>query len=88
MYGSYGWSRDKVRFKTAPDAAASKQVLIRPDRMADYRWNYGVVSRFNYRFVGIYARYRVNGLLGGEPGNPETVLPRLMLGLNLTLGTN
>jgi len=88
VYGSYGWSRDKVRFKTAPDAAASKQVLIRPDRMADYRWNYGVVSRFNYRFVGIYARYRVNGLLGGEPGNPETVLPRLMLGLNLTLGIN
>ena len=83
LYGSYGWTRDKVRFKTAPEAEASKQVLIRPDRLADYRWNYGVISRVNYRFVGIYARYRVKGLLGGELSHPEAVLPRLMLGVNV-----
>ena len=83
LYGSYGWTRDKVRFKTAPEAAASKQVLIRPDRLEDYRWNYGVVSRVNYRCVGVYARYRVNGLLGGESSHPEAVLPRLMLGVNV-----
>ena len=83
LYGSYGWTRDKVRFKTATEAAASKQVLVRPDRLADYRWNYGVVCRFNYRSVGIYARYRVKGLLGGELSHPEAVLPRLMLGINI-----
>ncbi|MBQ5532747.1 MAG: hypothetical protein IIU04_04295 [Bacteroidales bacterium] len=58
-------------------------MLIRPDRLADYRWNYGLISRVNYRFIGIYARYRVKGLLGGELSHPETVLPRLMLGVNV-----
>ena len=85
LYGSYGWTRDKARSKSHPDAAASKQVMIRPDRLEDYRWNYGVTTSLNYNIIGIYASYRVNGLFGDDGKHPDMVLPRLSIGICLNV---
>ncbi|MBR4492155.1 MAG: S8 family serine peptidase [Bacteroidales bacterium] len=85
LYGSFGWTRDKAWFRNMPGTLASKQVVVRPDRLEDYRWNYGVMTRIGYRGVGISASYRLNGLMGDELRHPDTVLPRLMLGVSYFL---
>ena len=83
VYGSFGWTRDKVRTKSYPDAKAYKEVLICPDRLDDYRWNYGLMTGFSYNIIGLYARYRMNGLLGSGGSHPDMVLPRLSAGIVL-----
>ena len=58
-------------------------MLICPDRLDDYRWNYGLMTGFSYNIIGLYARYRMNGLLGSGGSHPDMVLPRLSVGIIL-----
>ncbi|MBR6048572.1 MAG: S8 family serine peptidase [Bacteroidales bacterium] len=50
--------------------------------LADYRFNYGVTTRISYDVIGIYARYRLNGI-GQSPAAGRILLPRLEVGIQL-----
>ena len=49
--------------------------------LANHRWNYGVVTRFGYSIMAVYARYRLNTLIG--KGDNDLILPRLEVGLQM-----
>ena len=50
--------------------------------LADYGWMYGVTTRLSYDFVGLYARYRLDGI-GQQPAEGHISLPRLEVGVQL-----
>ena len=50
--------------------------------LADYGWLYGVTTRISYDFVGLYARYRLDGI-GQQPAEGHISLPRLEVGVQL-----
>ncbi len=52
--------------------------------MEDYKHNWGVTTRFVRNVLGIYARYRLNGI-GKEVQADKVQLPRLQVGLLLNL---
>ena len=53
-----------------------------PDATSAYGANFGIVTRFTYDMIGIFVRYRLNGL-GKAPAAGEVLLPRLTVGLQL-----
>ena len=52
------------------------------DALDGYKWNFGIVTRLTYDIIGIYARYRLNGI-GSDPATGKILLPRLTIGLQL-----
>lgn len=67
-----------------PIAAARTLKLEVPTPTDDYLFVYGVTTRIAYDWIGIYARYRLNGI-GQTPAAGHVVLPRLEVGLQLLL---
>ncbi|MBR1550294.1 MAG: S8 family serine peptidase [Bacteroidales bacterium] len=54
------------------------------DALDGYNLNFGAVTRLSYDWIGIYARYRLNGI-GSDPEAGKFLLPRLSVGLLLQL---
>jgi len=83
IWGSYGYNNYRLGYDTPGAIAESTEMrLYNVDPLADYRWNYGVITRVAYDMVGIYARYRLNGI-GQTVPTGRVVLPRLEVGLQL-----
>ncbi|MBR1766147.1 MAG: S8 family serine peptidase [Bacteroidales bacterium] len=69
----------------APSAIAASHIDTRfekPDVLSKHEWQFGVATRLTYDFIGIYARYRLNGI-GSDPAAGKVFLPRLVVGLQL-----
>ena len=81
VYGSYG-SYDYTLEGEDPAIHASsvEYTFSDVDALDGYRWNFGAVTRLTYDWIGIYARYRLNGI-GSAPDAGKFLLPRLTLGL-------
>ena len=84
VYGSYGTSSYFFHYEDAALNAASVEATYeRPDALGSHRWNFGVVTRLAYDWIGIYARYRLNGI-GSDPEAGKVYLPRLTVGVYFT----
>ena len=85
VYGSWGYTRYILKGSRNGDvAAARKEVVTNFEQLDTYRWNYGVTTRFTYDAIGIYARYRLNGI-GQQVPAGKVLLPRLEVGVQLLL---
>lgn len=83
VYGSYGWNRYKLRGKaTAMPASSQNTVYYNPSPIDAYRWNWGVATRLTYDNIGLYARYRLNGI-GKETPADKVLMPRLEIGAQI-----
>lgn len=84
VYGSYGYSSYQLSGRLGSGSAAADETIRfgSPETLSDYRWNYGVVSRLTYDIVGVYGRFRLNGI-GGEPAAGKVMMPRLEIGVLL-----
>lgn len=83
VYGSWGFTAYKLKGSHNGDIANTRKEVIRGlDAMSDYRWNWGLTTRISRDWLGVYARYRMNGF-GGELANDKVLLPRLEVGLQL-----
>ena len=84
VYGSYGTFSYFFHYEDAALNAASVEATYeRPDALGSHRWNFGVVTRLAYDWIGIYARYRLNGI-GSDPEAGKVYLPRLTVGVYFT----
>ena len=83
VYGNWGYTVYMLKGSRNGDIATSRTERVYNLQMLDgYRWNYGVTTRFTYDIVGIYARYRLNGIGSTTPVGQVT-LPRLEVGVQL-----
>ena len=84
VYGSFGTTAYSVKGKTNDHAPYYDVTQILKDLkpLDSYKYNYGVVTRFTYDFVGLYARYRLTGI-GDKLADDRALLPRLEVGLQL-----
>ena len=84
VYGNWGFNVYKLKGVHNYDVMAStrKQVLRNISPLSDYRWNYGLTTRLTRDWIGLYARYRLNGI-GQEPSDGKVLLPRLEVGIQL-----
>ena len=85
-YCGYGATSYTISYEQANDpiAAARTLTLTQPVPTDDYGFVYGVTTRINYDWIGVYARYRLNGIGQATPAG-HVVLPRLELGIQLLL---
>ncbi len=87
VYGSFGWTRYELQgnFTTPLDNMIDFETTFRDlSSMEDYKLNWGVTTRFVRNVLGIYARYRLNGI-GKKVRADKVQLPRLQVGLLLNL---
>ena len=84
VYGSFGSSSYEFKADTKGNAAAKSELMTMSDlkALSAYEYNYGVVTRFTYDAVGVYARYRLTGI-GDKLADDKALLPRLEVGLQL-----
>ena len=84
VYGSFGTSAYNVKGKTKDPAVSYGVLHYLTDlkALSAYNYNYGVVTRISYDFVGLYARYRLTGI-GDKLADDKALLPRLEVGLQL-----
>ena len=84
VYATYGYSYYSLRGKVQQSGLADRLVMSfeNPHALMHYSFNYGLSTRLSYDVVGIYARYRLNGI-GSEPGEGDVLMPRLEVGLQL-----
>ncbi|MCR5191853.1 MAG: S8 family serine peptidase [Bacteroidales bacterium] len=83
VYGNWGHNAYKLKGKHSGDIASTRKEVVRNlDLLEDYRWNWGLTTRITRDWVGLYARYRMNGI-GKEVGADKVLLPRLEVGLQL-----
>ena len=83
VYGSWGYSIYNLRGSHEGDIASSRlQKVYNLDMLAAYRWNYGLTTRLTYDIIGLYARYRLNGIGQPVPAG-RVLLPRLEIGVQL-----
>ncbi len=82
IYGSMGWTRycAKADISSQNYADTWSVTYTNPTTLEAYRWNYGLITRITYDWIGIYARYRFNG---PDHYTSVTPLPRLEIGLLL-----
>ncbi len=85
VYGSYGGADYQVKGVTVSGEVSHRQRVSLIDLYAldAYHWNYGVTTRLTYDVIGLYARYRLNGI-GQKPADGKALLPRLEVGLQLS----
>ena len=82
VYGSIGNNTYTIS-GTLPSGGVAERSTIsytNPESLSDYIWNYGAVTRLTYDWIGIYARYRLNGI-GKNPAAGKVLLPRLTVGI-------
>ena len=83
-YVSYAFNDYELKYIQANDPVADSRFIrlsgVSP--LADHHLLYGVTTRLTYDFVGIYARYRLNGI-GQSAAAGQITLPRLEVGLQL-----
>ena len=74
----------ELKYRRFDDELADTRSLQynRLKALDDYGWMYGVTTRISYDAVGLYARYRLDGL-GQKPADAHISLPRLEVGLLL-----
>ena len=85
VYGSWGFSAYKLAGAHNGDIANSRKEVVRGlDFMEDYRWNWGVTTRITRDWLGLYVRYRMNGI-GKDVAAGKVLMPRLEVGLQLAL---
>ena len=85
VWGSFGYNNYRLKYSTATtvaDQATTQQRLYNVNPLDDYRWNYGVATRITYDFIGLYGRYRFNGIGQSVPAG-RVLLPRLEIGVQL-----
>ncbi len=80
VYGSFGWTRYELQGGPIEFETIFKDL----SSMEDYKFNWGVTTRFVRNVWGIYGRYRLNNI-GGNAGEGKVQLPRLQIGLLLDL---
>ena len=83
VYGSWGYNVYKM--KGALKGTLSDKITVKlhdVDALSAYRWNWGVTTRISRDWLGIYARYCLNGLVNDFAAN-EILLPRLEAGIQL-----
>ena len=85
IYGSYGSASYTLSGNTISPAPSSEVSITYSgiEALDAYKWNFGVVTRLTYDWIGIYARYRLNGI-GQDVAADKVLLPRLTVGLQLT----
>ena len=85
VWGSFGYNNYRLKYSTAStvaDHATTQHRLYNVNPLTDYRWNYGVATRITYDFIGLYGRYRLNGIGQPVPAG-KVLLPRLEIGVQL-----
>lgn len=84
IYGSYGTNEYTLSgTTTAPSNYDEMSLTLKEiDALKDHKWNFGVVTRLTYDWIGITARYRLNGI-GQDVAANRILLPRLTIGLQL-----
>ena len=85
-YITYAWNSYLLKYEQANDAVAASRFVQLNDvsPLADHHLLYGVTTRITYDWIGVYARYRLNGIGKAVPAD-KVLLPRLELGLQLML---
>lgn len=82
VYGSIGNNTYTIS-GTLPSGGVAERSTIsfdNPEGLSGYIWNYGAITRLTYDWIGIYARYRLNGI-GRAPAAGQILLPRLTVGV-------
>ena len=83
VYGSIGIDTYRLYGEHPNTPASSTDIsYYYPDPTKDYRWNYGITTRLTYDWIGIYARYRLNGI-GKDVDPGKVLLPRFTIGIQL-----
>ena len=84
VYGSFGVTDYELMATNKADAVSdgTSMQLVNLKALSAYNYNYGVVTRISYDFVGLYARYRLTGI-GVKLADDKALLPRLEVGLQL-----
>ena len=86
VYGNWAFNVYKLKGEHNGDVASTrKQTLRNLNVLADYRWNYGITTRLTRDWIGLYARYRLNGI-GKDVAADKVMMPRLEVGINLSIG--
>ncbi|MCR5039077.1 MAG: S8 family serine peptidase [Bacteroidales bacterium] len=85
VYGTLGFNVYKLKGSHKNDIAGTRKEVVRQlDALDGYTWNWGVTTRISRDWLGIYARYRLNGI-GKEVPADKVLLPRFEVGLQLAL---
>ena len=83
-YLTYAWHDYRLKYVQPNDPVASSRYLqlnnISP--LTDQHLNYGITTRITYDAIGVYARYRLNGI-GQQAPAGQITLPRLEAGIQL-----
>jgi hypothetical protein len=92
LYGSLGWDKYGIRYDSYNHASGAQMDIYGPDNLDNRLFNWGFTTRLTYDWIGIYARYRMTGLILGDEKIDDTLptafhlnLPRLEVGLQITL---
>ncbi len=70
----------KMPTPAGANAIHSRTRYAYPEAADSYNWNFGVTTRLTYDWIGLYIRYRLNGI-GKAPAAGEVLLPRLTMGI-------
>lgn len=82
IYGNLAFDQYSLYGKTKSGGVADHQLFRAHgvNALDGYRLNYGVTTRLVYDFIGVYARYRLNGI-GSEVPAGKVLMPRLEAGV-------
>ncbi|MBP5677024.1 MAG: S8 family serine peptidase [Bacteroidales bacterium] len=83
-YASRAWSSYSIKYKVNNDMAADshKEKLTGLHPLSEHKLLYGVTTRLSYDVIGIYARYRLNGI-GKKVAADKVELPRFEAGIQI-----
>ena len=82
-YGSWGFTAYKLKGSAKDDIANTRKEVVRGfDALGDYTWNWGLTTRITADWIGVFARYRMNGI-GKDVAADKVLLPRLEVGLQI-----
>lgn len=83
VYGSWGFDVYKLKGSYTNAFAINRKEVVRwMDALDGYRWNWGLTTRISRDWLGIYARYRMNGI-GKDVAADKVLLPRLEVGVQI-----
>lgn len=92
LYSSLGWDKYGIRYDSYNHASSAQIDIHGPDNLDNRLFNWGFTTRLTYDWIGIYARYRMTGLILGDEKIDDLLptafhlnLPRLEVGLQITL---
>ena len=88
-YASRCWYSYQVAYKNIPHAAKGEVEIKDPQYQDNYKFNFGLTTRFSYDAYGIFFRYRLTGFATNYDAYPDGPtafklnLPRFEAGLQL-----